>query len=179
LRASEIRDGMRIDWDCEIKMSDGLVLKADVFRPINEGQYPVIMTHGPYAKGLAFQEGYPSAWNRMVDEHPDVAAGSSNLYQNWEVADPEKWVPDGYVCLRVDSRGCGASPGYVDIFLLGKLKILLNALIGRAYSHGATVKLALTVFPTMVSMPGRLLRCNLSILLQSVSGRGLPTGTVI
>jgi len=116
LRASEIRDGMRIDWDCEIKMSDGLVLKADVFRPINEGQYPVIMTHGPYAKGLAFQEGYPSAWNRMVDEHPDVAAGSSNLYQNWEVADPEKWVPDGYVCLRVDSRGCGASPGYVDHF---------------------------------------------------------------
>jgi len=107
---------MRIDWDCEIKMSDGLVLKADVFRPINEGQYPVIMTHGPYAKGLAFQEGYPSAWNRMVDEHPDVAAGSSNLYQNWEVADPEKWVPDGYVCLRVDSRGCGASPGYVDHF---------------------------------------------------------------
>lgn len=116
MRASEIRDGMRIDWDCEIKMSDGLVLKADVFRPINEGQYPVIMTHGPYAKGLAFQEGYPSAWNRMVDEHPDVAAGSSNLYQNWEVADPEKWVPDGYVCLRVDSRGCGASPGYVDHF---------------------------------------------------------------
>ena len=116
MRASEIRDGMRIDWDCEIKMSDGLVLKADVFRPINEGQYPVIMTHGPYAKGLAFQEGYPSAWNRMVEEHPDVAAGSSNIYQNWEVVDPEKWVPDGYVCVRVDSRGCGASPGYVDHF---------------------------------------------------------------
>jgi len=107
---------MRIDWDCEIKMTDGLVLKADIFRPIREGQYPVIMTHGPYAKGLAFQEGYPSAWNRMVDEHPDVAAGSSNLYQNWEVADPEKWVPDGYVCVRIDSRGCGASPGYVDHF---------------------------------------------------------------
>jgi len=61
LRASEIRDGMRVDWDCEIKMTDGLVLKADIFRPIKEGQYPVIMTHGPYAKGLAFQEGYPSA----------------------------------------------------------------------------------------------------------------------
>lgn len=116
MRASEIRDGMRIDWDCEIKMTDGLVLKADIFRPIREGRYPVIMTHGPYAKGLAFQEGYPSAWNRMVDEHPDVAAGSSNLYQNWEVADPEKWVPDGYVCVRIDSRGCGASPGYVDHF---------------------------------------------------------------
>src|SRR5258708_37172844 len=28
-------------------------------------------------------------------------------YQCWEVVDPEKWVPDGYVCIRVDSRGAG------------------------------------------------------------------------
>ena len=113
---SQIRDGMRIDWDTDIEMDDGLVLKADVFRPIEDGRYPVILTHGPYAKGLAFQEGYPSAWQRMADEHPDVTAGSTNKYQNWEVADPEKWVPDGYVCVRVDSRGCGSSPGYVDHF---------------------------------------------------------------
>jgi putative CocE/NonD family hydrolase len=45
-----------------------------------------------------------------------IAAGSSNRYQNWETADPEKWVPDGYVCVRVDSRGAGRSPGYLDIF---------------------------------------------------------------
>jgi predicted acyl esterase len=107
---------MRIDWDVDIEMSDGLVLKADVFRPVEDGQYPVILTHGPYAKGLAFQEGYPSAWDRMAEEHPDVTAGSTNKYQSWEVVDPEKWVPDGYVCVRVDSRGCGASPGYVDHF---------------------------------------------------------------
>jgi predicted acyl esterase len=116
VRKSEIKDGMRIDWDVDIEMSDGLVLKADVFRPIEDGQYPVILTHGPYAKGLAFQEGYPSAWDRMAEEHPDVTAGSTNKYQSWEVVDPEKWVPDGYVCVRVDSRGCGASPGYVDHF---------------------------------------------------------------
>ena len=40
-------------------------------------------------------------------------AGTSNQYQNWEVVDPEKWVPDGYVCVRVDSRGAGRSPGYL------------------------------------------------------------------
>ena len=50
----------------------------------------------------------------MVSQHPDVPAGSSNRFQSWEVCDPEKWVPDGYVCVRVDSRGCGRSPGYVD-----------------------------------------------------------------
>ncbi|MEA3193204.1 MAG: uncharacterized protein QOD26_1537 [Betaproteobacteria bacterium] len=107
---------MRIDWDIPIKVDDGLVLRADVFRPEAEGRYPVILTYGPYAKGLAFQEGYPSAWQRMVAEHPDVAYGSSNLYQAWEVVDPEKWVPEGYVCVRVDSRGAGRSPGFVDPF---------------------------------------------------------------
>jgi len=113
---TEVRDGMRIEWDAGITMDDGLVLRADVFRPIPEGRYPVILTYGPYAKGLAFQDGYPSAWQRMVSEHPDVAYGSTNQYQNWEVVDPEKWVPDGYACVRVDSRGAGRSPGFLDPF---------------------------------------------------------------
>ena len=113
---SEERDGMAIDWDVPIRMDDGIVLRCDVFRPLQPGRYPVLLSYGPYAKGLAFQEGYPSAWQKMVNDHPDVPHGSSNLYQNWEVVDPEKWVPDGYVCVRVDSRGCGRSPGYVDHF---------------------------------------------------------------
>jgi predicted acyl esterase len=115
-RHSEIRNGMRIDWDVPIVMDDGLVLKADVFRPVTEGRYPVLITYGPYAKGLAFQDGYPSAWERMARLHPDVTEGSTNLYQNWEVVDPEKWVRHDYVCVRVDSRGCGCSPGFIDHF---------------------------------------------------------------
>jgi predicted acyl esterase len=30
--------------------------------------------------------------------------------------DPEKWVPHGYACVRVDSRGAGRSPGIIDHF---------------------------------------------------------------
>ena len=52
----------------------------------------------------------------MAEKHPDVTAGSSNKYQNWEVVDPEKWVPHDYACVRVNSRGCGASPGFIDHF---------------------------------------------------------------
>jgi putative CocE/NonD family hydrolase len=77
---------------------------------------PVILTYGPHAKGLAFQEGYADQWRHMVAEHPDVARGSSNRYQNWETVDPEKWVPDGYACVRADSRGAGRSPGFLDPF---------------------------------------------------------------
>jgi predicted acyl esterase len=113
---SETRDRMHIDWDVPITMDDGLQVRADIFRPIADGKYPVLLTYGPYAKGLAFQDGYPSAWQRMVEKHPDVAAGSSNLYQSWEVVDPEKWVPHGYACVRVDSRGAGCSPGFIDHF---------------------------------------------------------------
>jgi predicted acyl esterase len=105
---------VQIDWDVAIPMEDGVVLRADVFRPDGAGAYPVLLSHGPYAKGLAFQEGYPSAWELMVRRYPDVAANSTNRYQNWEVVDPEKWVPDGYACVRVDSRGAGRSPGLLE-----------------------------------------------------------------
>ena len=111
---SEIRDGMQIDWDMPITMDDGLVLRCDVFRPIKKGRYPVLLSHGPYGKWLHFEDGYKTAWKRMQEKQPDVMAGSSNKYQSWEICDPEKWVPDGYVCVRVDSRGCGRSPGYVE-----------------------------------------------------------------
>ncbi|MEY4443117.1 MAG: hypothetical protein RL442_2117 [Pseudomonadota bacterium] len=49
----------------------------------------------------------------MCRENPDAVSGTSNQYANWEVVDPEKWVPHGYVCIRVDSRGAGRSPGYL------------------------------------------------------------------
>lgn len=114
---SEIRDGMRIEWDVPLEMDDGTVLRADLFRPPDEtGKYPVLVTYGPYGKGLPFQEGYPDQWEIMVRKYPEVASGSTNRYQNWEVPDPEKWVPRGYACLRVDSRGAGRSPGRMDFF---------------------------------------------------------------
>src|SRR5690349_7980673 len=105
---------MKIDWDVPVRMDDGLLLRADVFRPAAQGRYPVILSYGPYGKGLAFQDGYKTAWEIMARDYPDAVSGSTNQYQNWEVVDPEKWVPDGYVCVRVDSRGAGRSPGYLD-----------------------------------------------------------------
>ncbi len=119
---------MCIEWNVPITMDDAVILRADVFRPISEGNYPVILSYGPYAKGLAFQDGYPNQWQRMIERHPDVAAGSTNKFQSWEVVDPEKWVPDGYVCIRVDSRGCGCSPGYIDHFSPRETKDFYNCI---------------------------------------------------
>lgn len=113
---TEVRDGMVIDWDVPITMDDGTVLRADVYRPVGEGKHPVLMTHGPYGKGLPFQTGYAFAWNALERDHPEALADSSNKYQAWETPDPEIWTRDyGYVCVRVDSRGAGRSPGYIDV----------------------------------------------------------------
>ena len=108
--------GMQVDWDAPIAMDDGVVLRADVFRPAGAGKHPVILSYGPYAKGLSFQEGYKGNWARLTKAAPEVLQGSSNKYQNWELVDPEKWVPDGYACVRVDSRGAGRSPGHLDVW---------------------------------------------------------------
>ncbi len=50
----------------------------------------------------------------MVEDHPEILEGSTNKYQNWETTDPERWVPHGYAIVRVDSRGAGWSPGFMD-----------------------------------------------------------------
>ncbi|MES2450112.1 MAG: CocE/NonD family hydrolase [Pseudomonadota bacterium] len=116
VRKSEVADGMRIDWDVEIPLSDGSLVRADIYRPIDDGQYPVLMAHGPYAKGLHFADGFPDAWEGLIRDHPEIARESSTRYFNFETADPERWVPNGYVCIRVDSRGAGCSPGVIDFF---------------------------------------------------------------
>jgi predicted acyl esterase len=119
---------MHVDWDTAVAMDDGVVLRCDVFRPTEQGRYPVILSYGPYAKGLAFQDGYPSAWERMASQHADVTANSSNAYQSWEVVDPEKWVPHHYACVRIDSRGCGCSPGFIDHFSPRETKDLYDCI---------------------------------------------------
>jgi hypothetical protein len=95
-------------------VEDGTVLHGDVYRPIGDGRYPVIATHGPYGKGLAFQEGFVGPWKALAANHPEVLAGSSNKYQNRETADPERSVPDGHVVIRVDARGAGRPPARAE-----------------------------------------------------------------
>ncbi len=67
--AEEISDGMRILWDAPIAASDGVVLRADVFRPVGGHTVPAILSYGPYAKGMSFAESRPFAWRRLIEAH--------------------------------------------------------------------------------------------------------------
>jgi predicted acyl esterase len=140
---TEDRDGMRVDWDTPIPMDDAVVLRADIYRPIAEGSYPVIMTLGPYGKQLHFQDGYAHQWELMCREHPDVPTGSTNKYQVWEIVDPEKWVPNGYVVIRVDSRGAGTSEGSIDIWSLREAQDLAICIEWAAVQPWFTGKVGL------------------------------------
>ena len=113
---TEVRDGMRITWDAPIPMSDGTILRADIFRPLDESRCPVVLSYGCYAKGLSFQEAYAAQWERMTKDFPEIMDGTTNKYQCWEVVDPERWVPDGYAVIRVDSRGAGRSEGVHNVW---------------------------------------------------------------
>jgi uncharacterized protein len=107
---------MVIERDLQITMDDGLVLRADVYRPKTDALVPVIMTLGPYGKGVMYQDHYKAMWDWLIAQHPDLLPGSTRSFMAWETVDPETWVPWGYAVVRVDSRGACRSPGMLDIF---------------------------------------------------------------
>ena len=107
-------DQLIIERDIPIPSED-VTLRADVFRPKSGKPVPVLMSLGPYGKGVQYKEGFAPQWNWLISTYPDILPGSSRSFMVWETVDPEIWVPWGYACVRVDSRGSGRSPGYLDI----------------------------------------------------------------
>ena len=73
-----------IERDQVVKMRDGTVLKADVYRPVDDGRYPAVMERIPYGK--------------------DGARGGM-------VLDPVAAAASGLVVVAQDTRGQGASDG--------------------------------------------------------------------
>lgn len=105
---------MRLDKDVAVPMRDGATLRANVFHPEAPGRYPVLMTFGPYGKDVHLSQFMPEAWEALKRRHPEILAASSCKYLVFETMDPEVWVPHGYVVVKVDSRGAGKSPGFLD-----------------------------------------------------------------
>ena len=110
---------MRLDKNVAVPMRDGASLCANVFRPLIEnaapGKFPVIMTLGPYGKDVHLSQFMPEAWEALKRRHPEILQASSCKYLVFETPDPEVWVREGYVVVKVDSRGAGKSPGRLDV----------------------------------------------------------------
>ena len=136
-------DSMTIERDVTIPMDDGLVLRADIFRPSGTTPTPVIMSQGVYGKGVQYRDGYAPQWEVLISTVPAVLRGSTKEFMNWETVDPEIWVPWGYACVRVDSRGAGRSPGKLDIFSPREIKDYYDAIEWAAAQPWSTGKVGL------------------------------------
>jgi len=73
-----------VDFDVPATMRDGTTLRANVYRPAGEGQWPVLLTRLPYGK--------------------DLPGGTAFL-------DPAQVARRGYVVVVQDTRGRSASEG--------------------------------------------------------------------
>ncbi len=112
-----LEDGLVFERDVSLGMSDGTTLRANVFRPALPGRYPVVMAMGAYGKDVHFEDAFNPQWQVLKRIYPELdSKGSTGRYLRWEVVDPERWVPDGFVVIQIDSRGTGRSEGYLDPF---------------------------------------------------------------
>ncbi len=85
--AMQMGQQVTIDYDVPAKMRDGVTLRANVYRPVGEGRWPVLLTRLPYGK--------------------DFPIGAS-------VLDPAQVARRGYVVIVQDTRGRFASEGEWD-----------------------------------------------------------------
>lgn len=98
---------IKVEKDVRVSLRDGSHVVADVFRPDSAGKFPVLMSMGPYPKDIPFKAWAPADYERQE---------LKGEFMHWESGLPEYWVPRGYVQIRCDQRGSGASPGKLDIF---------------------------------------------------------------
>ncbi len=82
--AMQMGHQIAVDFDVPAKMRDGTVLRANVYRPVGEGKWPVLLTRLPYGK--------------------DFPLGSS-------IMDPVQVAQRGYVVIVQDTRGRLTSEG--------------------------------------------------------------------
>jgi hypothetical protein len=124
----EIREGVLFEKNVLIPTDDGALMMSNVFRPEAEGRYPVLMSMSIYGKDIHTRDFNPEVWEEMVAHIPGLCESSSCAYHTWETPDPEVWVPDGYVVIRVDARGSGKSPGKLDPFTPREVRDLYDAI---------------------------------------------------
>ena len=117
--------GMIFEHDVPIPVRDGTVLRADVYRPDAEGEFPVLMSLSAYQKAL----------DRIL---PHDAP-----FTHVERPEPEWWTARGYVLVFVDARGTGTSPGQSDLWSMQEARDYYDAIEWSAEQPWSTGKTGL------------------------------------
>ena len=109
---SEPQYGVVFEQDVPIRVRDGTVLRADVYRPDADdtAEFPVLMSLSAYQKAL----------DRILPHEPP--------FTHVERPEPDWWVPRGYAVVFIDTRGTGTSPGQADIWSMQEARDYYDAI---------------------------------------------------
>ncbi len=88
---------IKIERNVDIPVGNGISMKADIFRPDAEGQFPVILAASPYSK--------------EIQTMPMMPVGFSYARGWMESGDPNFYVRRGYVMVIATIRGSRGSGG--------------------------------------------------------------------
>ena len=120
--------GVIYEQDVPIRVRDGTVLRADVYRPDGEDgeTFPVLMSLSAYQKSM----------DRIL---PHEAP-----FTHVERPEPDWWTARGYVLVFVDTRGTGRSPGQSDIWSIQEARDLYDSIEWSAEQSWSSGKVGLT-----------------------------------
>ncbi|MDH3508657.1 MAG: CocE/NonD family hydrolase, partial [Gammaproteobacteria bacterium] len=98
---------MLIENDVLVTTRAGFEIAVNVYRPNKTGQFPVILSMGPYGK-----DDLPAEYGGLFDSGQIIVSE----YAAFETPDPEYWVHYDYVVIAADSAGSGNSGGDHELF---------------------------------------------------------------
>src|SRR5437870_1828138 len=98
--------GVRFDRDVAVPMPDGVRLMANIFRPEQDGRYPVVMSVSPYGK-----DALPEDYGLFRALGINVGTFRISDYAAFEAPDPGFWVPHDYIVMHANARGMWNSEG--------------------------------------------------------------------
>jgi len=92
--------------DLAVPMPDGVSLMANIFRPEQDGRYPVVMSVSPYGK-----DALPEDYGLFRALGINVGTFRISDYAAFEEPDPGFWVPHDYIVMHANARGMWNSEG--------------------------------------------------------------------
>src|SRR3990172_8626612 len=88
---------MLLEKDVAIRMPDGVLLYANVFRPAAEGRCPVVLSADVYGK-----EANGMDTHQRFSTHGSVV---TSVFTPFESPDPGFWIPKDYAVVKIGLRG--------------------------------------------------------------------------
>jgi predicted acyl esterase len=108
------RTALVIDNNVAIPMRDQITLRANVYRPVNDGPFAALLCAHPYGKDnlptkKKRRRGYSVSIQYRLLRQP-ARLRFSDL-TGWEAPDPAWWTQRGFAVINCDLRGAGRSDG--------------------------------------------------------------------